>query len=88
MVPNLRGDQLCDEEASDGHPVPVESTNLVGSFNYYSNYSALGGTIGRFGYYGWYATSRQTVFARQIAISSSNAWGRCLRWMRPDRFVE
>lgn len=35
-------------------PFRIESTNLVGSFNYYSNYTALGGTIGRFGYYGWY----------------------------------
>lgn len=37
----------------------LESLNIIGSFNYYSNFTAIGGTIGRFGYYGWY-NHRQT----------------------------
>jgi Fe(3+) dicitrate transport protein len=35
-------------------PFSIESTNIIGSFDYYSNFTSIGGTVGRFGYYGWY----------------------------------
>jgi Fe(3+) dicitrate transport protein len=56
-------------------PFRIESTNLYGSFNYYSNYSALGGTIGRFGYYGWYDHQQTDGFREANGDYFLNAWG-------------
>jgi Fe(3+) dicitrate transport protein len=53
----------------------IESTNLVGSFDYFSNYSALGGTIGRFGYYGWYDHQQTDGFREANSDFFLNAWG-------------
>lgn len=55
-------------------PFRIESTNLVGSFNYYSNYTALGGTIGRFGYYGWYDHQQSDGFREANSDFFVNNW--------------
>jgi Fe(3+) dicitrate transport protein len=44
-------------------------------FNYYSNYSALGGTLGRFGYYGWYDHQQTDGFREANSDFFLNAWG-------------
>ena len=53
----------------------IESTNLFGSFDYYSNFSAFGGTIGRFGYYGWYNHRQTDGFREANSDYFLNAWG-------------
>ena len=35
-------------------PFTIESTNILGSFDMYSNFTSFGGTVGKFGYYGYY----------------------------------
>ena len=35
-------------------PFALESTNIIGSFDMYSNFTSFGGTLGKFGYYGYY----------------------------------
>jgi len=53
----------------------VESTNLVGSFGYYSNFSSLGGTIGRLGYYGYYDHQQTDGFREANSDYFLNAYG-------------
>ncbi len=53
----------------------VQSTNLLGSFNYYSNFSSLGGTVGRLGYYGWYNHRQTDGFREANSDYFLNAWG-------------
>jgi Fe(3+) dicitrate transport protein len=65
----------------------IESTNLVRSFNYYSNYSALGGTLGRFGYYGWYDHQQTDGFREANSDFFLNAGVRCSPSMRLDPFA-
>lgn len=56
-------------------PFEVESINLVGSFDYYSNFSSIGGTVGRFGYYGWYNHRQTNGFRQANSDFFLNAWG-------------
>lgn len=53
----------------------LQSTNLVGSFDYYSNFSSFGGTEGRFGYYGWYNHRQTDGFREANSDYFLNAWG-------------
>lgn len=53
----------------------VESVNMVGSFNYYSNFSSIGGTTGRFGYDGWYNHRETDGFREANSDYFLNAWG-------------
>jgi Fe(3+) dicitrate transport protein len=53
----------------------VESLNIVGSFDYYSNFSSIGGTSGRFGYYGWYNHRETQGFREANSNYYLNAWG-------------
>lgn len=56
-------------------PFTLQSTNLVGSFDYYSNFSSFGGTEGRFGYYGWYNHRQTDGFREANSDYFLNAWG-------------
>ncbi|GAB4169143.1 MAG: TonB-dependent receptor [Terrimicrobiaceae bacterium] len=53
----------------------VESTNLVGSFGYYSNFSSVGGTVGRLGYYGYYDHQQTDGFRAANSDYFLNAYG-------------
>ena len=53
----------------------VESLNIVGSFDYYSNFSSFGGTVDRFGYYGWYNHRQTDGFREANSDYFLNAWG-------------
>ncbi len=56
-------------------PFTAQSTNLIGSFDYYSNFSSFGGTVGRFGYYGWYNHRETDGFREANSDFFLNAWG-------------
>lgn len=56
-------------------PFKLESTNLVGSFDYFSNFSSVGGTVGRFGYYGYYDHQESDGFREANSDYFLNAWG-------------
>ena len=56
-------------------PFEITSTNLAGSFGYYSNFSSIGGTVGRFGYYGWYDHQQTDGFREANSDFALNAWG-------------
>jgi len=53
----------------------VESTNLVGSFDYFSNFSAIGGTVGRLGYSAYYDHQQSDGFRVANSDYFLNAWG-------------
>lgn len=53
----------------------VESTNVLGSFDTYSNFSAFGGTLGRFGYYGYYNHQETQGFREANSNWWLNSWG-------------
>lgn len=52
----------------------LESINILGSFDYYSNFSSIGGTIGRVGYYGWYTHQQTNGFREANSDFFLNAW--------------
>ncbi len=56
-------------------PFTVQSTNIIGSFDLYSNFSSFGGTVGRFGYYGWYNHRQTDGFREANSDYFLNAWG-------------
>jgi Fe(3+) dicitrate transport protein len=56
-------------------PFRLESINTVGSFGLYTNFSSVGGTIGRFGYYGWYDHQQSDGFREANSDFFLNAWG-------------
>lgn len=56
-------------------PFTAQSTNLVGSFDLYSNFSSFGGTVGRVGYYGWYNHRQTDGFREANSDFFLNAWG-------------
>jgi Fe(3+) dicitrate transport protein len=56
-------------------PFTVESTNIIGSFDMYSNFTSFGGTIGRFGYYGYYDHQQSQGFRQANSDFFLNAWG-------------
>lgn len=55
-------------------PFQMETMNLIGSFNYYSNFTSFGGTVGRFGYYGWYNHRQTDGFREANSDYFLNAW--------------
>lgn len=61
-------------------PFRLRSLNTVGSFNYFANFTELGGTVGQLGYYGYY-NHRQTDGFRQANSSwTVNNWSGTLAW--------
>lgn len=61
-------------------PFRFRSLNTVGSFNYFANFTELGGTVGQLGYYGYY-NHRQTDGFRQANSSwTVNNWSGTLAW--------
>ncbi len=56
-------------------PFTVQSTNIIGSFDMYSNFTSFGGTIGRFGYYGYYDHQQTQGFRQANSDFFLNAWG-------------
>jgi Fe(3+) dicitrate transport protein len=55
-------------------PFEMETMNLVGSFNYFSNFTSFGGTTGRLGYYGWYDHRQTDGFREANSDFFLNAW--------------
>jgi Fe(3+) dicitrate transport protein len=55
-------------------PFEFETMNLIGSFNYYSNFTSFGGTAGRLGYYGWYNHRQTDGFREANSDFFLNAW--------------
>lgn len=55
-------------------PFELESMNLVGSFGFYSNFSSIGGTVGRLGYYGWYNHRQTEGFREANSDYFLNGW--------------
>jgi Fe(3+) dicitrate transport protein len=61
-------------------PFRLRSLNTIGSFNYFANFTELGGTVGQLGYYGYY-NHRQTDGFRQANSSwTVNNWSGTLAW--------
>ncbi len=56
-------------------PFELESMNLVGSFGYYSNFTSVGGSIGRFGYLGYYNHRQTEGFREANSDFFLNGWG-------------
>ena len=56
-------------------PFTVQSTNILGSFDMYSNFTSFGGTLGRFGYYGYYNHQQTDGFREANSDFFLNAWG-------------
>ncbi len=56
-------------------PFTVESTNILGSFDMYSNFTSFGGTLGKFGYYGYYDHQQTDGFRESNSDFFLNAWG-------------
>jgi len=52
----------------------LTSINTLGSFNYYSNFTAFGGTVGRFGYGGYYNHRQTDGFREANSDFFLNAW--------------
>ena len=56
-------------------PFTLESTNILGSFDMYSNFTSFGGTVGKFGYYGYYDHQQTDGFREANSDFFLNAWG-------------
>ena len=56
-------------------PFTLESTNILGSFDMYSNFTSFGGTLGKFGYYGYYDHQQTDGFREANSDFFLNAWG-------------
>ncbi|MCX6965694.1 MAG: TonB-dependent receptor [Verrucomicrobia bacterium] len=56
-------------------PFTIESTNILGSFDMYSNFTSFGGTVGKFGYYGYYDHQQTQGFREANSDFFLNAWG-------------
>lgn len=56
-------------------PFTLESTNILGSFDMYSNFTSFGGTLGEFGYYGYYDHQQTDGFRDANSDFFLNAWG-------------
>lgn len=56
-------------------PFAIESTNILGSFDMYSNFTSFGGTLGKFGYYGYYDHQQTDGFREANSDFFLNAWG-------------
>ena len=56
-------------------PFTIESTNILGSFDMYSNFTSFGGTLGKFGYYGYYDHQQTDGFREANSDFFLNAWG-------------
>ena len=68
-------------------PFRLRSLNTVGSFNYFANFTELGGTVDQLGYYGYY-NHRQTDGFRQANSGwTVNNWSGTLAWGRRRRSV-
>lgn len=55
-------------------PFSIESLNIMGSFNLYSNFTAIGGTVGRMGYSGWYNHRQSDGFREANSDYHLNSW--------------
>jgi Fe(3+) dicitrate transport protein len=55
-------------------PFDFETTNFLGSFGMYSNFTSIGGTIGRFGYLGYYDHQQTDGFREANSDFTLNAW--------------
>ncbi|MEX1115172.1 MAG: hypothetical protein WEB53_07975, partial [Akkermansiaceae bacterium] len=58
----------------------LRSLNTIGSFNYYANFSEIGGTIGELGYYGYYNHRQTDGFRAANSQFNLNAWSGTLSW--------
>lgn len=56
-------------------PFELQSTNIIGSFDLYSNFTSFGGTVGRFGYSGYYDHQQTDGFRAANSDFFLNAWG-------------
>lgn len=56
-------------------PFTLQSTNILGSFGMYSNFTSFGGTLGRFGYLGYYNHQQTDGFREANSDFFLNAWG-------------
>jgi outer membrane receptor for Fe3+-dicitrate len=56
-------------------PFELQSTNIIGSFDLYSNFTSFGGTVGRFGYSGYYDHQETDGFRAANSDFFLNAWG-------------
>lgn len=56
-------------------PFEFQTTNFLGSFGMYSNFTSFGGTIGRFGYSGYYDHQQTDGFREANSDFFLNAWG-------------
>jgi len=61
-------------------PFRVRSLNTIGSFNYYANFSEIGGTIGQLGYYGYYNHRQTDGFREANSQFNLNSWSGTLSW--------
>lgn len=56
-------------------PFEFQTSNFMGSFGMYSNFTSFGGTIGRFGYLGYYDHQQTEGFREANSDFFENAWG-------------
>jgi len=61
-------------------PFSLTSINTVGSFNTYTNFSMIGGTVGDFGYLGWYNHRESDGFREANSDYFLNAWNATLAY--------
>ena len=61
-------------------PFRIRSLNTIGSFNYYANFTELGGTVGNLGYYGYYNHRQTDGFRAANSQFNLNSWSGTLSW--------
>ena len=61
-------------------PFRLRSLNTIGSFNYYANFSEIGGTVGNLGYYGYYNHRQTDGFRAANSQFNLNSWSGTLSW--------
>jgi Fe(3+) dicitrate transport protein len=61
-------------------PFALTSINTIGSFNYYANYTQIGGTIGQFGYLAYYNHRQTDGFRQANSDFFLNNWAGTLAW--------
>ena len=61
-------------------PFRLRSLNTVGSFNYFANFTELGGTVDQLGYYGYYNHRQTDGFRQANSAWTVNNWSGTLAW--------
>lgn len=61
-------------------PFTMRTLNTLGSFNYFANFTELGGTVDRLGYYGYYNHRQTDGFRQANSAWTVNNWSGTLAW--------